>query len=347
MDNRNMNNADGLKLSVIVAIYNVEQYLDRCLTSLVDQTYTNLEIILVDDGSPDNCPRMCDDWAHRDARIKVVHKKNGGLGYARNSGLEVATGDYVAFVDSDDYLEKDMYRLLMQEAMATDADCVYCGFKQQLPSLEFVDVIDMGHDFVAGKDIDTLAGRFLMDFSHNHMHFSVWHGIYRRSLIDFKFVSEREYVSEDIVFTHMFMRRCKSFAYVPEALYHYMYNAKSLSRNYGEQTFERILATAGKLNEIYAGTRYAAAGNAYAFCQVYFLMRFPMMKARMPLRRKYEVFRKILRDGRYTSMLQSTNDFKFMKGLKYKIIKFVYSLHRRKMVRLNFLTILAISIKKG
>lgn len=339
--------ADNKKLSVIVAIYNVEQYLDRCLHSLVEQTYTDLEIILVDDGSPDNCPRMCDEWALRDSRIKVIHKQNGGLGYARNSGLEAATGAYVAFVDSDDYLEKDMYRLLMEEALEKDADCVYCGFRQQLPSLEFVDVIDMGNETVRGKDIDGLAGRFLMNFSHAHLHFSVWHGVYRRSLIDFEFVSEREYVSEDIVFTHMFLRRCKSFSYVPRALYHYMYNAKSLSRNYGEQTYERILATAGKLNEIYAGTEYAGAGNAYVFCQVYFLMRFPMMKARLPLKQKYAFFRKILRDRRYTDMLQAKNEFKFQKGLKYRIIRFVYSLHRRKMVRLNFLTIRAISIKKG
>ena len=97
-----------IKVSVVLPIYNVEQYLERCVNSVVNQTYTNLEIILVDDGSPDNCPQMCEDWKKRDSRIKVVHKKNAGLGMARNSGIEVATGEYICFFDSDDYVKRDI-----------------------------------------------------------------------------------------------------------------------------------------------------------------------------------------------------------------------------------------------
>ena len=89
-------------ISVIVPIYKVEEYLNRCVESLVNQTYKNLEIILVDDGSPDNCPEMCDRWAKQDKRIRVIHKKNGGLSDARNAGMRIATGEYIAFVDSDD-----------------------------------------------------------------------------------------------------------------------------------------------------------------------------------------------------------------------------------------------------
>lgn len=91
-------------ISVVVPIYKVEKYLDRCVESIVKQTYKNLEIILVDDGSPDNCPKMCDEWAKKDKRIKVIHKKNGGLSDARNAGLDIMTGEYVTFVDSDDYI---------------------------------------------------------------------------------------------------------------------------------------------------------------------------------------------------------------------------------------------------
>ena len=91
-------------VSVVVPIYNVEAYLDRCISSVVLQTYSNLEIILVDDGSPDRCPQICDDWARRDCRIKVIHKENAGLGMARNTGIEHATGSYVYFLDSDDYM---------------------------------------------------------------------------------------------------------------------------------------------------------------------------------------------------------------------------------------------------
>lgn len=101
-------------ISVIVPIYKVEQYLDECVESLIKQTYSNLEIILVDDGSPDRCPQMCDDWAKKDTRIKVVHKPNGGLSDARNVGMEVAQGDYIGFVDSDDFVECHMYERLLE-----------------------------------------------------------------------------------------------------------------------------------------------------------------------------------------------------------------------------------------
>lgn len=342
-----MEHKDERLLSVIVAIYNVEPYLDRCLRSIVSQTYSNLEIILVDDGSPDNCPAKCDEWASLDSRIKVIHKDNAGLGFARNSGLDVATGDYVAFVDSDDWLEKDMYRQLMEEAVDNDVDCVYCGFRQQLPTLQFVDVLDLDKGVYRGTAIDGLAGRFLMNFSHNHLHFSVWHGVYRRDMIDFRFVSERVCVSEDLVFTHMFMRRCRSFSYIPSALYNYMFNAKSLSRNYNEQTFSKILATARVINEIYDGTHYDKSGNAYAFCQVYFLMRFSIMKARIPLRQKYKIFKKIIQDEEYNNLLQDRSLFEFQAGMKYKLIKGVYFLQREKRVLLNFLAVLLISLKKG
>lgn len=91
------------KVSIIVPCYNVEKYLDQCMNNLVNQSLQEIEIILVDDGSPDRVPEMCDEWAMKDNRIKVIHKKNEGLGYARNSGLEIAMGEYVTFVDSDDY----------------------------------------------------------------------------------------------------------------------------------------------------------------------------------------------------------------------------------------------------
>lgn len=93
-------------ISVIIPVYKVEEYLDRCVESILNQTYTNLEILLVDDGSPDNCPRLCDEYALKDARVRVIHKENGGLASARNAGLEKANGQFVSFIDSDDWIEK-------------------------------------------------------------------------------------------------------------------------------------------------------------------------------------------------------------------------------------------------
>lgn len=115
-------------ITVIVPIYAVEPYLRACIDSILAQAYPNLEIILVDDGSPDGCPAICDEYARRDGRVRVIHKLNGGLSDARNAALDVATGAYIGFVDSDDVIEPTMYETLIAEALATGADVVACGY---------------------------------------------------------------------------------------------------------------------------------------------------------------------------------------------------------------------------
>ena len=110
------------KISVIVPVYKVEKYLDKCVESIIKQTYKDLEIILVDDGSPDNCPAMCDEWAKKDSRIVVIHKENGGVSSARNKGLDIATGEYVCFVDSDDHVTKDYVEILLSCLEESAAD---------------------------------------------------------------------------------------------------------------------------------------------------------------------------------------------------------------------------------
>ena len=114
-------------ITVVVPIYNVANYLDRCVESIVNQTYKNLEIILVDDGSPDNCPAMCDAWAERDSRIKVIHKQNGGLSDARNAGLKMASGKWITFIDSDDYIAEDTLFTLYFSAMENDCQIAACN----------------------------------------------------------------------------------------------------------------------------------------------------------------------------------------------------------------------------
>ena len=113
-------------ITVIVPIYKVEHYLNRCVQSIIDQTYRNLEIILVDDGSPDLCPAMCDAWRERDSRILVIHKQNGGLSDARNTGMAVASGDYIAFVDSDDWIAPEMLERLLGAIREDDSDIAAC-----------------------------------------------------------------------------------------------------------------------------------------------------------------------------------------------------------------------------
>lgn len=118
-----------IKISIIVPVYNVEKYLEKCINSILTQTYQNLEIILVDDGSMDNSGEICDEYAKKDERIKVIHKENGGLSDARNAGIEIATGKYIGFVDSDDYIGKDMYEYLIRLIQKENADISICGHK--------------------------------------------------------------------------------------------------------------------------------------------------------------------------------------------------------------------------
>lgn len=116
------------KISVIVPVYKTEGLLDRCVESIVGQTYKNLEIILVDDDSPDNCPAMCDEWAEKDSRIRVIHKENGGVSSARNAALDIATGDYIGFVDSDDWIEPEMYSSLIQKISESGKNIALCSY---------------------------------------------------------------------------------------------------------------------------------------------------------------------------------------------------------------------------
>jgi len=116
-------------ISIVVPVYNVQNYLDCCVKSLISQSYSNIEIILVDDGSTDNCANICDEWKKKDPRIRVIHKQNGGLSDARNAGMAVATGAYIGFVDSDDYIHKDMYRLLYENLLENNSDISACGIE--------------------------------------------------------------------------------------------------------------------------------------------------------------------------------------------------------------------------
>ena len=119
------------KISVIVPVYKVEEYLCRCVDSIINQTYKNLEIILVDDGSPDGCGKICDEYAERDSRIKVIHKENGGPSSARNAGLDAVTGDYIGFVDSDDYIDPAMYEHMISFMQEHGADIVVCNYRDK------------------------------------------------------------------------------------------------------------------------------------------------------------------------------------------------------------------------
>lgn len=223
------------KVSVIISCYKVENYIDRCVKSVVNQTLRDIEIILVDDCSPDRVPLLCDDWAKKDNRIKVIHKTvNQGLGLARNTGLEVAQGDYIAFVDADDYVDEEMYQILYNEVVSSCADIVFCGMKQELPNGHFVCVSDFSERKVFHKnELRELSIQYFDASYGRSLIMSVWHSVYRRELIsDIRFYSEREVCSEDLPFQVMAINKANCVSYIPDALYYYCYNTNSLSHSF-------------------------------------------------------------------------------------------------------------------
>lgn len=239
------------KVSIIVPLYNVERYLDRCMQSLLGQTLKDIEIIMVDDGSPDNCPKMCDEYAKIDNRVKVVHKANAGLGYARNSGLDVATGEYVAFVDSDDYVDSDAYQTMYDEAVKVNADYVCCGYKRIKNGKcvwEYNGIPHNKNQIIGENDCLKVLGGMLCENKSQglfrHYDFAVWHGIYRLSLIatnKIRFCSEREYISEDIIFHISLIPCCNVIRVIPNTFYNYCLNEGTLTTKYKKGRFEAVL----------------------------------------------------------------------------------------------------------
>ncbi len=258
------------KISIIVPCYGVEDYLGRCLESLVTQSLREIEIILVDDKSPDKVPIMCDEWAKKDGRIKVIHKEvNEGLGYARNTGLLYATGEFVAFVDSDDFVDKNMFLILYNKAKERKADTVFCNcifYKDEKHMKTRYDVTSE-KCFCGRKDVDTLLFDFVgpaPSYKHDAKYMiSVWHSIYQREIIEsnnIRFVSERDIISEDMIFDIDYLNKAQHVVYIPDALYYYCDNSSSLSRKVDMTRYERLklflIVVKDKLESYYSESEY-------------------------------------------------------------------------------------------
>lgn len=207
-----------MKLSVIVPVYNVEAYLHRCIDSILTSSFQDFELILVDDGSEDRCPSICDEYATKDARIQVIHQANKGLSEARNAGLDVATGEYIGFIDSDDYISKEMYRTLIKNIEMYDADISTIGYIQVTPNEE--EVSRFPH-----ITADTLYQRkdFLENFYPENRFIiaaPVWNKIYRRTLFEkCRFPSGKLY--EDSLIQLPLYDLCKKIIISKEHGYYY------------------------------------------------------------------------------------------------------------------------------
>ncbi|MGE4274391.1 MAG: glycosyltransferase, partial [Desulfitobacterium sp.] len=206
------------KISIVVPIYNVERHLDQCVGSIRDQTYSHLEIILVDDGSPDGCPEMCDDYAKQDSRVKVIHQTNGGLSEARNSGLSVATGEYILFVDADDYIDLNACERLIDIMNNQKPDIVVGNVRR----IEGSKVFEMSH--ALDTQAKTIAGA---DFLKNELKTKTMHRVVCPNLFkrEFLLANQLEFkvgiLHEDAQFTPRAFLRAKEVMGTNLTFYNY------------------------------------------------------------------------------------------------------------------------------
>lgn len=215
-------------ISVIVPIYKVQDYLDECVESIINQTYSNIEIILVDDGSPDECPNMCDAWAKKDSRIRVVHKKNGGLSSARNAGIDVANGEYICFVDSDDFICKDalenLYNRIKDDATVGITSGMIYRYQDGCTS-NFKDV------WLCSVEKVIPASEFLLETMSQKTSYTVWNKLYRREVVgNTRFREGRN--NEDTLFMYDLGKNITSMnvcmVEIPQYVYYYRYREDSI-----------------------------------------------------------------------------------------------------------------------
>lgn len=215
------------QISIIVPVYKVEQYLDRCVNSILNQTFTDFELILVDDGSPDRCPQMCDEWAKKDARIRVIHKENGGAGAARNAALRAAEGEYIGFVDSDDWIIPDMYEYLYgllkryPEAQIAQCDAIQTSDeKQEAPARP--------------ENIQLWNQKQMMEYFFRihgeKSNYSIWNKLIRRDVLKgFSFVEGT--ISEDVAASFDFFTRARQMVNSDKVLYFYFVNQNGVTKS--------------------------------------------------------------------------------------------------------------------
>lgn len=347
---------DGL-ITIVVPVYNVEKYLDRCVESITRQTYQNLEIILVDDGSPDRCPQKCDEWADRDKRIKVIHKQNAGLGMARNTGIDNAAGEYICFFDSDDYIRPDAIEKIAMAAHARNADVVIYGYclmdkdaeleEQVIPRVER-DIYDgnmvrtvLLPDLIAPDPRTGVSKNLLM---------SAWASAYSAALIkkgNWRFTSERDIIAEDVYSLLGLYQYVDRVAVIQEALYCYCKNEESLSRRYRADRFVRIkefyteslelCRKAGYIDEV--SRRISGPFISFTIAALK-----QIMATAMPFGRKWPAIRQIMGDDLLNGVIQDR------KGDRVPVTRRIFLeavRHRWYLLSMVFLEFQLIREKKG
>ncbi|MBD5537240.1 MAG: glycosyltransferase [Lachnospiraceae bacterium] len=310
-------------ISVIVPVYNVEKYLSKCIETIINQTYKNLEIILVDDGATDKSGTICEEYAHKDARIRVIHKENGGLSDARNAGLSVATGKYISFIDSDDWIAADMYEHLHAVIVYEEADLTF-GVIERVSGKSSYNISDGSQIVVTGKDI---LDSFIYPSRKPHILKSACDKLYRRSIIgDTRFIKGVH--GEDGPFTLEILSKCKKCVFVGRAVYYYLdTREESIS---GHKITERLFTDRipllklqiRKLEDV--GRRDLAE---YQICRYYeeLLDIYAGLKAKSDEQGMWKNRLKCILQGEREEMLQSLHYAVAEKRYKMKIRIFIFN----------------------
>lgn len=267
-------------ISIIVPIYKVEKFIIQCVDSILNQSYKDLEIILVDDGSPDNCPNICDEYANMDSRIKVVHKSNGGLMSARQAGLRVATGDYIGFVDGDDWIEPDMYERFANAIEKYCPDIAICEFIYAYPDKDELSIQNLPWPYYDKAQLETEIYPQML-FKDEFYRFGInpccWSKVYKKDILEknlFNVTTEIK-MGEDAAFTYPCLLDADSLAYIHKPLYHYRNNPESMTNMYDSDLENTILIPYGILKNVFDKFDYELASqlNYYLLYLVNFAVR--------------------------------------------------------------------------
>lgn len=244
------------KVSVIIPVYNVDKYLNKCLDSIVNQSYKNLEIILIDDGSKDKSLQIAKQYEKLDNRVKVLTQENSGVSSARNLGIQNATGDYITFVDSDDWLELDMYERVMNRFNGS-IDAVVYSFIREYPNRSENEVIPFDKETVLIGDeiyrkwiLNLISGE---DERESYIMATIWRCIYKRDVIEqYKILFNKELsYAEDLIFNLEYFTKCKEVCIYNEPLYHYRFNTNSAVTRYDSELWNKNIKVNESIKEIF------------------------------------------------------------------------------------------------
>lgn len=316
------------QISIIVPVYNVQDYLEKCLDSILNQTLTDFEVILVDDGSKDNSSIICDQYVRKDSRIKVIHQDNNGVSHARNRGLDLATGDYIGFVDPDDYIDERMYEFLVHKIEEVGADLAICSF------------------LVATKD-EVIAYNNGAEYQFFNQEQAIQYYFNERLPFDYSFLCNKLFhkklfkeirlnpklsVQEDSEVLIRILDLCSSIVYIPDSLYVYYVRADSATRS--KLTLKQLTG-ADSLYEVYKYTKHSLPKySKYAlnkYLLYYFNLVIELVKNEKDFNKEYFIFRKKLNNSYFSILFNTTIPFKYkVHSTMYLFVPKIYKYYLKK-----------------